>query len=75
MELQKAFDNAYKYLLENYAEQRYLWDVRIVKKWGKSQATEKQKTIINRMYKNFDTTELTKSEASQILNRLFYKGA
>ena len=75
VKLQEAFDRAYEYLIENYSEQRYLWDIAIVKKWGKSQATEKQKNMISRMYRNFDTAELTKSEASQILNRLFYKGA
>lgn len=75
VKLQEAFDRAYQYLVENYADQQYLWDVAIVKKWGRSQATEKQKMMINKMYKNFDTTELTKSEASQILNRLLYKGA
>ena len=75
IKMQEAFDIAYEYLIDNYAEQKYLWDVSIVKKWGKSQATEKQKNMINRMYRNFDTSELTKSEASQILNRLFYKGA
>lgn len=73
VKLQEAFDRAYEYLIENYSEQRYLWDVAIVKKWGKSQATEKQKNMISRMYRNFDTAELTKSEASQILNRLFYQ--
>lgn len=75
VKLQEAFDKAYEYLIENYSEQRYLWDIAIVKKWGKSQATEKQKNMISRMYRNFDTSELTKREASQILNRLFYKGA
>lgn len=73
VKLQEAFDRAYEYLIDNYSEQRYLWDVAIVKKWGKSQATEKQKNMISRMYRNFDTSELTKSEASQILNRLFYQ--
>lgn len=73
VKLQEAFDKAYEYLIENYSEQRYLWDIAIVKKWGKSQATEKQKNMISRMYRNFDTSELTKSEASQILNRLFYQ--
>lgn len=73
VKLQEAFDRAYEYLIENYSEQRYLWDIAIVKKWGKSQATEKQKNMISRMYRNFDTAELTKSEASQILNRLFYQ--
>lgn len=75
MKMQEAFDLAYKYLCENYSEQKYIWDVRQIKKWGKFEASEKQKTIIKRMYKDLDVSELTKSEASQILNRLFYKGA
>ena len=36
MKMQEAFDFAYQYLLENYADQKYLWDLSIVKKWGKS---------------------------------------
>ena len=43
MKMQEAFDFAYEYLLENYADQKYLWDLSIVKKWGKSEATEKQR--------------------------------
>ena len=75
MKMQEAFDLAYKYLCENYAEQKYIWDVNQIKKWGKAEATDKQKMMIKRMYKDLDISELTKSEASQILNRLFYKGA
>mgnify|MGYP003303855081 CR=1 FL=1 len=75
MKMQEALDLAYQYLLEEYSEEKYLWDTTQIKKWGKSEATEKQKSIIRRMCKDFDTSELTKSQASQILNRLFYKGA
>lgn len=75
MKMQEALDLAYKYLLEEYPEEKYLWDTTQIKKWGKSEATEKQKSIIRRMCKDFDVSELTKSQASQILNRLFYKGA
>lgn len=75
MKMQEALDLAYKYLCENYSDQRYVWDTKQIKKWGKAEATDKQKNIIKRMCKNFDTSELTKSQASQILNRLFYKGA
>ena len=75
MKMQEAFDLAYKYLCENYAEQKYIWDVNQIRKWGKAEATDKQKNMIKRMYKDLDVSELTKSEASQILNRLFYKGA
>lgn len=75
VKMQEALDLAYQYLVENYPEEKYLWDITQIKKWGKAEATEKQKSIIRRMCKDFDISELTKSEASQILNRLFYKGA
>lgn len=75
VKMQDALDIAYNYLIENYMEQKFIWDISVVKKWGKSDASDKQKEMIKRMYKSIDTTELTKSEASQILNRLFYKGA
>lgn len=73
--MQEALDEAYIYLLENYLEQRYIWDIKQIKKWGKTEASDKQKDLIKRMYKNLDVSELTKSEASLILNRLFYKKA
>lgn len=73
MKMQEAFDEAYYYLRENYEDQKYLWDLSIVKKWGKSPATEKQKEQVQRFFKEYDTSELTKLEASQILNRLFTK--
>lgn len=75
MKMQEAFDLAYKYLCENFEDQKYIWDVKQIKKWGRSEASEKQKTIIKRICKDLDVSELTKSQASQILNRLFYKGA
>lgn len=75
IKMQEAFDLAYKYLCENFEEQKYIWDVKQIKRWGRSEASEKQKTIIKRICKDLDVSELTKSEASQILNRLFYKGA
>lgn len=73
--MQEALDEAYKYLIENYSDQKYLWDLSVVKKWGKSEASEKQKNLINRKLKDYDTSELTKQEASLILSRLLYKGA
>lgn len=74
VKMQDALDSAFKYLCENYADEKYIWDIKQIKKWGKAEASEKQKTIIKRMCKGLDVDELTKSEASQILNRLFYKG-
>ena len=75
MKMQEALDLAYMYLLEKHSNEKYIWDTKQIRKWGKAEATEKQKNIIKRMCKDFDTSELTKSQASQILNRLFYKGA
>lgn len=75
MKMQEALDLAFKYVCENYADQKYIWDVKQIKKWGKAEASEKQKTIIKRICRELDVSELTKSEASQILNRILYKGA
>ena len=74
IKMQEALDLAYMYLIEEHSNEKYIWDTRQIKKWGKAEATEKQKNIIKRMCKDFDTSELTKNQASQILNRLFYKG-
>ena len=71
MKMQDAFDFVYQYLCENYEDQRYLWDLSIVKKWGKAPASEKQKSQVKRFFRDFDTSELTKLEASQILNRMY----
>lgn len=70
MKMQEAFDFAYEYLLENYSDQKYLWDLNIVKKWGKAEATDKQKAQVRRFFKDYDVDNLTKLEASQILNRM-----
>lgn len=75
MKMQEALDSAYQYLVEKYPHEKYLWDTQQIKKWGRFKASEKQKEIIQRMCRDLDVSELTKSEASQILNRLLYKGA
>lgn len=75
IKMQEALDKAFEYLVNEYSDQRYIWDVKQIKKWGKAEATDKQKNIIKRYCKDLDVSELTKSEASQILNRLLYKGA
>lgn len=75
IKMQEALDSAFKYLNENYSDQKYIWDIRQIKKWGKAEASERQKEIIRRMCKGLDVSELTKSDASQILNRILYKGA
>lgn len=68
---QEALDRVYAALCGRYEDCRYLWDLGLVKKWGGKPATEKQLSIIQRKYKDFDTEGLTKAQASQILNRMF----
>lgn len=69
--MQEVLDAAYRHLEAKYPEQRYLWDIRKVKSWGSKPASESQIKIIRRRCKGFNTENLTKGEASQILNRLF----
>jgi superfamily II DNA or RNA helicase len=71
--MQRAFDEAYLYLKENYADAEYIWNVDMMRKWGKVPASEKQINMIKRFMKDFDTDQLNKMQATQILNRLFYR--
>ena len=45
----------------------------MMRKWGKVPASEKQVNMIKRFMKDFDTDQLNKMQATQILNRLFYR--
>ena len=72
--MQEALDMAYQTLREEHAEARYLWDLNAAKRWGRQPATESQLRIIQKRCRGFDTTGLTKGQASQILNRLFNGG-
>ena len=71
--MQKAFDEVYLYLKENYPQFEYIWNIESMKKWGKVPASEKQVSMIKRFMKDFDTENLNKMQATQILNRLFYR--
>ena len=69
--MQQAIDDIYTTLIREYADCRQLWDVSLVKRWGRAPASQKQIELIQKRCKNFDTSGLTKGDASQILNRLF----
>ena len=58
-------------LAEQYGEQRYLWDLKEVKRWGKAPASEKQLELIERAFPSLESDGLTKMQASMVLNRLF----
>ena len=70
MPMQAALDRAYRYLMESHAESRAIWDLNKTKYWSKSPASEKQLAIIKRRCKGFDSSNISKLEASQILNRI-----
>lgn len=71
MPMQEAIDRVYAFLINRYPEQRYLWDLREVKKWGRAPATESQLKYVRRVLKDQTPDNLTKGEAGQFLNRLF----
>lgn len=68
--MQQAFDAAFVMLRDTYADSRYVWDLNAVKSWGKKPASDKQLAIIKRRCKGFDAGNLSKAEASMILNRI-----
>lgn len=76
LDMQSAFDEAFTMLSENYADDRYIWDLNKAKRWGRQPASESQIKLIKRKGKriieqsDFDLDGLTKLQASQILNRL-----
>ncbi|WP_298034332.1 DEAD/DEAH box helicase [uncultured Dysosmobacter sp.] len=71
MGMQEAVDEVYCTLIRDHLDSRHLWDLALVKKWGKAPATPKQLQIIKARCKGFNTSGLTKGDASQILNRIF----
>jgi hypothetical protein len=68
--MQEALDQAYLKLQAKYPSQQYIWDLNAAKRWGRAPASDKQLKIISRRCKGFDTSSLTKMQASQILNRI-----
>lgn len=68
--MQQALDMSYVTLASNYPDDRYIWDLNIVRRWGSAPASDKQKMLIKRRCKSVDVESLSKIEASQILNRV-----
>lgn len=66
---QKVFDEVYKILKRDYAGQRALWDLSLMKHWGTVPATDKQKYLLCKYLPDYDTSGLTKFDAAQILTR------
>ena len=71
MPMQEALDRVYTFLCRNCQESRSIWDKNAVKRWGSDPATDRQKESIKRYYPDFDCDDLTKGQASKILQRTF----
>lgn len=73
---QDAYDLAFTLLRSKCAEQRPLWSLSSAKRWGRAPASKEQINLINRLAarKRIDVSgvmnELTKLQASNLLNRL-----
>ena len=68
---QRALDEVYKSLCENFEDQRYIWDKTRARKWGEYRASEKQLNMVKRFLPEYDVSEMTKAEAGAILTRFF----
>lgn len=72
MDMQSAIDSVYRELTENHSECEYIWNLEKAKRWGRYPASEAQIKLIKRKCKDeeIDFEDLTKLQASQILNRV-----
>lgn len=77
VDMQTALDRAFMELCRDHKDERYIWDLEKAKRWGKAPATDSQINAIKRKGKkmlagsDIDIDNLTKLQASQILNRLW----
>lgn len=77
MLLQEAIDYVYTYLLENLADERPLWDDRIVSRWGDAPASDKQIDYITKLASmkgvslaDIKDEQLTKKQATVLIDRM-----
>lgn len=72
--IQEAIDDLYRELEKYHSDQRQIWDKRIVNRWGKAPATDKQIKFVKRICRNVSVPEnLTKAQANMIISRLAKK--
>jgi late competence protein required for DNA uptake (superfamily II DNA/RNA helicase) len=69
--LQKILDRIFTYLNKNHINERPLWNVSSLKRWGNVPASKKQLELINKLKGNYKVpSRIKKGEASIVLNRL-----
>lgn len=75
MPLQVALDLTAECLESRYKTSRVIWDRSIIEKsWGPGAASPKQIAAIRAKLPDYDTSNITKSEASSVLNRIRSNG-
>lgn len=70
MHMQKAIDQVWKLLNEQFDDARAIWDVNVMKRWGSKPVSEKQVKLLKWKRVNMDFESLTSGQASLILNRV-----
>ena len=58
MPMQEALDKLWKLLMDKYNDQKSLWDLNMVEKWGDQPITNKQIDLINTLYTPGELKEL-----------------
>lgn len=72
-EAQNFFDRVFIQLNTKYSDQKYIWDLNIMKSWGYKPASEAQIKQIQKVLPDYNTYSLNKLQASQILNKIYSK--
>lgn len=70
LSMQAAIDNVYNYLKKYKQYCEPIWNLNLVRVWGKDRATPKQMKMIKRLMPDFNLKNINKMQASEILNRL-----
>ena len=70
MHIQDAIKYVYDYLNEYKKYCEPIWNLKIVRNWGEGKATDKQIRLIKYKLPSFNLKNITKQQASDIINRL-----
>lgn len=73
IKMQEAFDRLFLKLRSEYQDSRAIWDLSLAKRWGSAPASDAQMNLIRKILKNKNIKEMSKLEASQVLNRVMNK--
>lgn len=78
VDMQTAIDRAYMRLSTDFKDSEYIWNIDKARAWGKFPASEAQKSLIKKKCRKYSDeinfNDLTKLQASQILNRVLVGG-